>query len=127
MPVPFNLTPQPIRVTSTGFQPLYLAMDISGFDQLDILSGVMTLEGTSSPSVTVAIWTGMQAQTDDGWVTLVSFPSVNQPDKYQKLVVAPALTTGALRYIRWKVTALTGTVPAATFFISGVGRSYQGN
>src|SRR5579871_3799057 len=31
-----TLTPQPIRVTATGLQPIYLALDVGGYDFLDM-------------------------------------------------------------------------------------------
>ncbi len=120
MAIPFTLTQQPIRVTATGFQPIYLAPDISSFDALDVELGIIGLEGTS-PTVTVELWTGMQNQTDDGFVQLYAFANQNTVNTYLK----QNITAGLLRYLRWKVTTLGGTgSPAATFFIRGMGRSY---
>jgi hypothetical protein len=120
MATPFTLTQQPIRVTAPGYQPIYLAMDISGFDVLDVELGVVGLEGTATPSVTVELWTGMQNQTDDGYVQLVAFANQTTTNVYLK----QSIGSGLLRYLRWKVTTLGGTSPAATFFIRGMGRSY---
>ena len=115
---PITLTHQPIRVTATGFQPLYLAMDVSAFDILDIELGIVGLEGTS-PSVTVNVYTGMQNQVDDCWLPLSTFASQSTPDTYLK----QSFQGGFLKYVRWNVTALAGT--AATFYIRGMGRSYR--
>ena len=50
----FTLTPQPVRVTATGFQPIYLALDAGAFDLIDIELGIISLEGTT-PNVTVEV------------------------------------------------------------------------
>ncbi len=121
MAVPITLTQQPIRVTATGFQPIYLASDVGMFDVLDMELGVTGLEGTS-PTVTVELWTGMQSQTDDGYVQLYAWSNVSAANTYLK---SGAINSGMLRFVRWKVTTLGGTgSPAATFFIRGMGRSY---
>lgn len=111
----FALTHQPIRVTAVGFQPIYLAMDVGAYDFLDVAFGVLALEG-ASPSVTVELWTGMQVQSDNGYVQLLQFVTTTTPNIWQW----PSIQTGLLRYLRWNVTALAGT--AATFTIRGMAR-----
>jgi hypothetical protein len=115
-----TLTPQPVRVTATGLQPIYLSLDIGAYDFLDMELGITNLEGTS-PNVTVELWTGMQTQTDNGWVQLYQFPNQSANNTWLK----QNIPNGLLRYLRWNVTALGGTGPAATFFIRGMGRAYK--
>lgn len=124
MATPFALTQQPIRVTSTGFQPMQLALDVGAFDALDVELGVLSLEGTS-PTVTVQLWSGLQDQTDSGWVLLHDFGAISGVfNAYYHTKIAR--TAGLLRFLRWNVTALGSGSPAATFFLRGVGRSLTG-
>lgn len=120
MAEPFALTAQPVRVSAMGFQPLYLARDISAYDQIDAVLTVCGLEGTSTPNVTVELWTGTQAQTDDGWVQLAAFTNLATANTSEKR----SITSGLLRFMRWKVTTLGGTTPAAIFLINCLGRSF---
>jgi hypothetical protein len=114
----FSLTPQPIRLTATGKQFLSQSLDVSLFDQADALLYVVTLEGTSSPTATIRLITGMQMDSEDGWVVAASFPTVSASNTPQKLNV-----TGLLKYIRWELSGLTGTTPVVTFSISGILRN----
>jgi hypothetical protein len=125
MATPFALTHHPARVTATGFQPLYLALDVSAFDALDVELGVLSLEGTS-PTVTVQLWSSLQKATDSGWMLLHDFGNKSGVfNAYYRARVQRS--AGLLRYLRWKVTTLGGSgSPAATFFIRGVGRSLSG-
>lgn len=122
MATPITLTQQPVRYTTAagaGFQPIYLAFDVSGFDMLDVEAGLTGVEGAVS-AFTLDLYTGMQTQTDDGWVSvgssLLSTTSVNSWNKV-------SISTGLLRFVRWRVSTITGGT-AATFFIRGMGRSY---
>jgi len=125
MATPFSLTYQPIRYTTStgaGFQPLYLAVDISRFDLLDMEAGLVAVEG-SLTSFTVDLYTANQNQTDDGWLAIGStLFSGTTNNTWQKV----SYSSGLLRYLRWKVTSIAGGT-AATFFIRGVGRSYGGS
>jgi hypothetical protein len=124
MAVPFVLTERPVRVTAMGFQPLDEALDIGDFDDLDVSLGVLYLEGNAN--VTIELWSGMQNQTDSGFVQLYAFAA--QTAVYNKYLAAKIKSTdGPLRYLRWKVTALTGSSPAATFFIRGMARNFAGD
>ena len=84
--------------------------------QLALLLRGLALEGTS-PSATVAILIGMQNKTEDGWVTAFTFNTINASN-FTHL----AEVTLLLRYIRWEVVTLSGTNPALTFSIEGIGR-----
>jgi len=66
-----TLTQQPTRyLTSSGagLQPVYLSVDIGGYDFLDIEAGLVSNEGAVS-AFTLDLYTGMQNQNDDGWVS----------------------------------------------------------
>lgn len=122
MSIPFSLTTQPIRVTAVGFQPLQLALDIRRFDALDVSLGILALEGTL-PTVTVQLWSGLQNQSDSGYVPLYDFGNKSGVyNTYYRAMIQR--DQGLLSFLRWRVTALGGTAPAATFFIRGVGRSF---
>ncbi len=113
----FNLTPQPVRTTVVTKQAIQQSLDVSEFDIADLLLYVPALEGTSSPTATVRVITGMHLDTEDGWVVAGTFAVVNTTITAQKLRV-----TELLKYIRWEVPGLTGTTPAVTFLITGMPR-----
>jgi hypothetical protein len=113
------LTAQPIRLTGTATQELYLAVDVSAYDLLD-LQAVCTVEGTAS-SGAIKLISGMQFQTNDGWFEPSSnFAAINGTGV--KTVTA-SVTGGFMRYVRWQLTSLGGA-SAITFFIKGLGRRY---
>ena len=113
------LTAIPIRVTATGAQELRLAQDVQDLDEFDLELRVLRLEGTG-PSVVVEVQTGMQTESSEGWVSVASFTSVaSAPSTVKRNFV------NLLRFIRWNVVTLGGTgTPAATCYISGVGRRW---
>lgn len=119
-----TVTGPQVRITATGFQPLYEALDVSAYDELCLLTGVMSFESPSSPSISVGLWTGMQLASDAGWYPVFqeTFSSVS----YFMTLVSDfwAVPNGVLRYVRYNVTVLSGA-SAATFFISGVARSFR--
>ncbi len=88
---------------------------MSRYDIADLLLYVAALEGTGGPTATVRIITGMQLDSEDGWVVAGTFATVNTTNTAVKMRV-PEL----LKYIRWEVSGLTGTTPAVTFLISGM-------
>ena len=109
----------PVRVSAVGAQDLRLALDVLDYDVLDLELRILRLEGTMSPDVTIEIQTGMQTQSAIGWVTLDTFNRATASDTSELRHFG-----NALRYIRWNVTAITGTNPAATFQIRGIGRRW---
>lgn len=114
-----RLTSQLVRVTSAPtLQPLYLAVDVLEFDQVDLICSVVAVEGSTSTEYLLALWTGMQTDTEDGWHELIEFPQFNGGAGFQKLT----LTSGCLRYLRWSVKTLPGSLTGVSFFIEGVGR-----
>ncbi len=110
-----QLTPQPVRTTVATKQPLQQAVNVSEYDIADLLLYVPALEGTASPTATIRIITGMQLDTEDGWVVAGTFNVVSTTNNSQKLRVSELL-----KYIRWEVSGVTGTTPAVTFLISGM-------
>jgi hypothetical protein len=117
-----TLTHQPIRYTTAagaGMQPILMATDVGGYDFLDLEGGVVANEGSVS-AFTLDIYTGMQAQTDDGWIqvgsSLITAATTNTWYKQN-------YASGLLRYVRWRVTTITSGT-AITFFIRGMARRY---
>lgn len=116
MPASLSLTGGVIRVTANTVSDLRNALDVSEFRSLDLLLDAIVLEGTSSPTAVVEILTGMQRETDQGWITVFAFNTVNAS---QGKELKQALSF--LRYIRWKVT-LMGTNSVLTFSVGGMGK-----
>jgi hypothetical protein len=110
----FTLTPQPVRVTATGKQLIREALDVSAYDQADVLPFVAALEGTT-PSVTVRIITGMQVASEDGWVVAGTFSAVTAGNTPLKISCP-----GLLKFLRWEVSAISGSGAAAAFTVSGM-------
>jgi hypothetical protein len=110
------LTKAPTKIGLAGARQLIQnAVDVSGYQHITLLLEILALTGTT-PTAEIVITTGMQLDTEDGWVELGTFGSKNI-DGAWKLNMSDAL-----RYIRWEVKALGGTSPLVTFLISGVGR-----
>ncbi|MGZ5152773.1 MAG: hypothetical protein ACXWC5_22355 [Burkholderiales bacterium] len=117
MATEITLTPQPIRLTAAARQALYLAVDISPFDSLD-LEAVCVFEGTATNAI-VNIYTGMQLDTEDGWVLAGAVNSLSGTgQQIARLNIPGAL----LRFVRWDISSLGGAT-AITFFIRGMARS----
>jgi hypothetical protein len=100
----------PVRIgVQNELQDLRLAVNVAQYDTLDLLLNVY--EGSN---VAIQIWTGMQVESDEGWVLLGSaFPTVTTAPG-SKL----ATFTNPLAFIRWKMTNTGNT----TFMITGIGR-----
>ena len=110
----FTLTPQPVRATANSKQALKDSLDVSAYDTADVLLLVSAVEGTS-PTAIIRTITGMQTESDDGWVQAAAGAAVTASGS-QKLQAA-----GLLKYIRWEVTAFGGTgSPAIVFTLPGM-------
>jgi hypothetical protein len=116
MATPFTLTPQPVRVGAATKQPIFLALDISGYDACDV-EAVCQIEGTASGAVLNLI-TGMQTDTDDGWVTASAFGTISGTGQQ---VTRVSVSSGLLQFLRWEVASLGGAT-AVTFFVRGIAR-----
>jgi len=117
-----TLTAQPIRyptASGVGFQPIYLATDISSYDFLDMEAGIVGVEGPVT-GFTLELWTGMQNQTDDGWVSVGALVTGTTANTWTKANFPNSL----LRFVRWKVTVITAGT-AVTFFCRGMARRYS--
>jgi hypothetical protein len=104
------LTDKPVRVLDPEKQPLRLAVDVGDVDELDLL--LVVYEGID---VTVKIITGMQTESELGWVDAGSFTTVGANE------AAKLNLTNLLRYVRWEVTS----VREATFTIAGIARNWS--
>jgi hypothetical protein len=114
-----SITDKPVRVTSASdAQELRIAPEVLEFDELDLTLHILSAEGTS-PSVTIAIETGNQNDSTNGWNQVSAF-AAKTASNTQELKNFKNFQ----RFVRWKVTALTGTSPAFTFTIQGVGRRW---
>lgn len=115
------VTPQPVSLAAAGsFQlPLSEAIDVMEYDSLDLTLTVPALSATSSPTLDVEIWTGMQKSTPDGWYKAANWSQVTAASANGVKLNVISLQ----KYIIWKVTlaAQSGT-PGCTFFIAGVAR-----
>lgn len=78
---------------------------------------MLAIEGGGS--VTFRILTGMQRDTEDGWVELVAFAAVSSSNTFE----AKHSSNQMLRYIRWELVSLSGSSPAAVFAIHGMLRA----
>lgn len=115
------LTPQPVNFGAAGTFQLVLseAVEVLEYDSIDFTLTVPALSATTSPTLDVEIWTGMQKATPDGWYKAANWAQVTSASiKGLKLTV-----TSLQKYINGKVTlaAQSGT-PSCTFFIAGVAR-----
>ena len=107
-----TVTQKPVRHSIAEKQNLRLAVDVSAYDELDLL---LTVYESTGGSITVKIITGMQIESDVGWVDVASFTAT----------AANAANKGNfknfLRFIRYElITAGTTT----TFLVNGVGRKW---
>jgi hypothetical protein len=108
-----DLTDKPVRHTDTDKQPLRNAMDVSRYDELDLLIHVQ--HEASGGGVVVRILTAMQKESEQGWVTAATFPAA-QTDEAFKINVQ-----GFLRYVRYELVTSGVTT---TFVINGMGRRW---
>jgi hypothetical protein len=108
----FVLTPQPITVTAAQRQLLAQAMEVSDFDSVHALLTALNFSGTS---YTGRIITGMQKETETGWVEALTFGSQTTTGQW----AGPSVVL--LKYIRWEISAFNGTT--LTFFINGMLRT----
>lgn len=117
-----TLTPQPVRYQTSagvGMQPVYLALDVGAYDLLSIEAGVVGNDGGVA-SFTLDLFTAMQLDTDDGWLSVgTSLLTTATTNSWTRV----AYQGGFLRYLRWKVSAISGGT-AITFFVRGRGMRF---
>lgn len=118
----FTLSEAPIRVFTTAGpvrQRLEDALDVSGYDEADVLLHVLCLSGTS-PSVDVKLLTAMQKESEEGWCEAVAFSSVTVGNTCEKKNVP-----GLLKYVRWEVELTGGGSPEVWLTLNGMLRSFS--
>lgn len=115
MATPFRLTPRPIRVTAITKQNLQDSLDVSAYDEIDALCAIDAI--ASGTGLAIKLITGMQKETEDGWVTLLSWTAGNL-DTLGDCECINA-STRVLKFIRWEVTGVGGAA-SITFDISGM-------
>ena len=109
------LTQGPTKIVTAGSRQLIQnALDVTEYRHLALLLEVLAFVGTDYE---IVVMTGMQLDTEDGWIELGTFGTRTLEDSF------PLNLSDALRSIRWEVKGLTGSTPHVTFVISGVGRS----
>ena len=100
-------------------QPLSEATDVLPWDVLDLMAVCTHL--VDGPA-TVGLSSGMQTQSEDGWLDLaateVAFDAVGDVKPIQ-------LDKGYYRFLRWYVKS-AAKPPTVGFYITGVARRYGG-
>lgn len=118
-----KLTEDWTTITASSVQPLYSALDITQYNTLDFM--FMTgVDSSGSFTVAVQLMTGMHCFSNTGWLDVPGATASVNTDRIATFKQIPTITSGLLRYLRWKVT-LTGSVATARFHIEGVGRTYR--
>lgn len=110
----FVLTPQPIRASATGKQAMASALPVAGYTTADTYLYVPALEG-ATPSITVRLIGGWQTETEDGWMVIATYNAVSASSATPQRLVLAFLPP----YLRWEVSAISGTSPVAAFTIVG--------
>ena len=109
------LTQGPTKIVQAGSRQLIQnAVDVSAYRHVSLLLEVLAIVGGGNYEIVVL--TGMQLDTEDGWIELGSWGSKSVDGEWKLDIAEP------LRYLRWEVKTLTGTTPHVTFVISGVAR-----
>ena len=112
-----NRTNGPVTVagTTTKYLPVDQAVDVSGYDNLDL--------AIDTPGIgpdEVQILTSMTLQeTDADWVEAAVTSGTVSSNTANTFLTVPASGKPLFRYIRWKITA--GANPAAAY-ITGLAR-----
>lgn len=116
-----QFTRAPQKVTTVGNQFFWEAIDLGGdLRVLDLELSVSALLGTT-PKVTIAVLTSTQNDMEEGWATLGTFLQVDGglgADQAQRIVME-----GALRYVRFSITQLSGAGANCYFMLDGEARS----
>src|SRR5262245_39692044 len=99
-----EITQTPVLVQSAPqMQPLWQAIDVSKYDFLDVHTGIIGVQGNVTACV-IDLFTGTQLQTED-------YSPCAQPISTAVTYDTFTLTknvTGLLKYVRWRVSTLTG-------------------
>ena len=117
MSTTFDVTNGPVRVSAATKQPLAATLDVGDYKELDVLLAGIALEGTAGPQAVIRLLTSLSNKGEDGWVVAVTFTAVTASSTFEMKQI-----TAFLKYLRWEVFSLTGTAPAITFAIGGIGK-----
>ena len=114
-----RLTETIARATTTGDrQPLYTAVDVLAYDELDLLVTAAFEAPSGTTGLYLDLFSGMQTATEDGWIKVGNTsPQITLTTRS----VAWSFNAGFFRYIRWQVNSLTGAT-AVRFSVEVVGR-----
>lgn len=118
MATEFTLTARPILVTGSPIKPqqtLSDALDVSSYDEIDAVCTINAIVG--SGGLSVRLMTGMQKDTETGWVELLAFTFTNLNAAGKSEIKNSS--TKLLKYLRWEVTDLNGAT-SITFDIGGM-------
>jgi len=119
-----TLTENPIRVGYATEQSLDTVVDVLDYDILDLQVEVVGFETPgASPNIVVAIQTGLQRDTTFGWVQVGVTGTLTNPGTSSAFATIH-LAGNFLRYVRWFINSW-GTQAIATWWIRGLGRSYN--
>ena len=105
----------PITASASGPQTLVDAIDVSGYDELDLALGVAVVNTSSTGQVSII--TAMQNEDEAGWLTIGTFDLATTSGVWQKLTIR-----NCLRFIRYSVV-VTGT--GGAFTLQGLARSWR--
>lgn len=112
----FDLNKKPVRATGAIRQALDQALEISDYDEVDVICSLLGVEGTTT-GLGIRLLTGMSNETENGWVVLLTFTAANLNGPNTNDV--QNASTKLLKYLRWEVTGLGGAT-AVTFDLSGM-------
>lgn len=108
-----NFTPNAVTVSAAGAASTKQTLDVTGYNDVDLL--LMVLKLSAGASITVEVETAMQQHI--GWVSLGAFAAVTEAGGAEK-----KRFSGVLRFLRWNVTSLSAGA-SATFMIEGMIRT----
>lgn len=112
----FQLTNRPIRVTGAVKQALQDALETSSYDEIDAVCTLDGIEGSTS-GFAIRLLTGMQRETETGWVVLATFTPANLASVGASDI--QNASTKVLKYVRYEVTGIGGAT-AIVFDIGGL-------
>lgn len=116
-----NFSVQPLVVTAPTVQPAWSAIEVVGYDEMELLLNVVLVNSASADTkFTLQLETALENREDVPWPSLGIFTPV---------ATSPVFDTRTfrkmLRYVRWRVTQCSASTSlAVTFHLSGVLRSY---
>ncbi len=106
---------EPVRIALSAAsytQELRLALDVLDYDELDLVLSVFE----ASANLTGKVITGMQLDSELGWVDVDTFTAAGASSAPKKNF------KNLLRHVRYVITTATVTT---SFSISGIGRRWE--